>query len=102
MGDAFGPGKGCIDGGTIGAQNRLWIDQGLEHLTDMGSIELFQDEIRSCTATIPDHQYRDVILAGAPCAPDATAMARWSGQMALTFQRFQKEALIRFHDALFV
>jgi hypothetical protein len=79
MGDAFVPGEGCIDGGTIGTRNSLWVDQWLEGLADMGGIELFQDEIRRRTATVLDHQYWDVILAGGTCAPDATATTCWPG-----------------------
>lgn len=88
MGDTLGLGRGCIDGGTVGAQDCLWIDQGLECLAGTGGIELLEHEIRRCTATTPDHQYRDLIRPVDPCAPDATAMVRGSGQMALFFQGF--------------
>ena len=57
VGNSSGVGKGGINAGAVGAQNRLLIDQRSECRDHVCRVEFFQFEVGGLPAPITHHEY---------------------------------------------
>lgn len=98
VGNPGGAGKGGINAGAVGAQNRFLIDQRPERRDHVCGIEFFQFEVGSLPAAIAHHEHRNLLGAEAALAGHATPVTGWPGQTPLAFEGFEKEGFVRLDD----
>ena len=79
VGNPGGASKGGINAGTVGAQNRLLIDQRPECRDHVCRIEFFQFEVSGLPTAIAYHEDRNLFSAEAALAGYATPVTGWPG-----------------------
>ncbi|MNZ63229.1 hypothetical protein D3C78_813730 [compost metagenome] len=98
VGNAFGLGKAVVDRGTVGTQDRVWVEQRLQCRAHMRSIEFLQVEVRMPPTSVTHNQHRDLLGGKAAAACRAAALAGWTRQLALALERFQEKGLVSLDD----
>jgi hypothetical protein len=97
MRDARGFGKRFVNSSAIRAENGIFLDQWLQHGSDVGRVDLLYSEISGLTAAIAHNKHSNLL----PLGPDTATFAGRSMQLALSFEGLQKEGLVGFDNAAF-
>jgi hypothetical protein len=79
VGNSGGAGKGGLNAGAVGAQNRFLIDQRSECRDYVCRIKFLQLEVSGLPAAIAHHEHRNLFGAEATLARYAAPVAGWPG-----------------------
>jgi hypothetical protein len=93
-------GEGYQDRGSVGDEQRIWRDDGLQHERYGLSVEYRKDEVSGGTVSVPGHHDGHLLGGSSGFLGFAASFSRVSFQLPISLLGIQEQRLINFDKSL--
>jgi hypothetical protein len=91
-------GESTVYGVAIGAENRIWLDEGAENFLKNRAVGLGENGIECCSGAIPGNEDWGLLMGKSPLCGGTAPFSRWSRQMAFPLVGFKEVGFVCFDD----
>ena len=100
MGDVGLLGKAAVDGGAVGTQHGIRIEDGPQDGGNRRGVGFGENGIGGGGAAVAHDEYGNLLAGQAALVGGTPALARWAWQIALPLVRLEEIGLRGFHDTV--